>query len=64
MMNEIRINRRSGKSFYQIITAVVEAAKQKPLDPIIYVSSEKMRKRVEEIADMMGQKVKTEIYGK
>ena len=63
-MNEIRTNRRSGKSFYQIVASVVEAAKERLQDPIIYVPSEWMKKRVEEIAGMMGQKVKVEIYGR
>ena len=50
---------RKGKTYYAIMGVVSEAKKKGPQPPRIWVSSEWMRKRVEEIAEEMGQKVIT-----
>jgi hypothetical protein len=50
-----------GKTYYVIARVVADAKARGTEDPIIWVSSERMKRRVEDIARAMGVEVKVEV---
>lgn len=48
---------RYGKTYYQIVAAISDAKKSNPENPTVWVPSERMRKRVEEVANLLGVKI-------
>lgn len=50
-----------GKTYGMIVRAVADAKMRGEEDPVIFVSSERMKRRVEEIAQAIGMTVKVEV---
>jgi len=48
---------RQGKTYYQIVAAISDAKKSNSENPTVWVPSEQMRKRVEEVAKLLGVKI-------
>lgn len=50
---------RYGKTYYQIVAAISDAKKRNPENPTVWVPSERMRREVEEVANLMQVKINT-----
>lgn len=53
--------RAYGKTYGMIVQAVADAKRREAEDLVIFVSSERMKRRVEEIAQAIGTTVKVEV---
>ena len=48
---------RYGKTYYQVVAAISDAKKSNLENPTVWVSSERMRRIVEEVANLMQMKI-------
>ena len=48
---------RYGKTYYQIVAVISDVKKSNPENPTVWVLSERMRRKVEEVANLMQVKI-------
>ena len=48
---------RYGKTYYQIVAAISDAKKSNPENPTVWVPSKRIRRKVEEVANLMQVKI-------